>query len=69
MQHDITPRDVAAQVQKKYGGAISTANQMVLKAIREKRLNARNVSAPNRPIYLVSAMDADEYISNYKRKN
>lgn len=69
MQNDITPKEVAAKLHKKLGGAVSTANQMVLKAIREKRLNARNVSAPNRPIYLVSAIDADEYIKNYKRKN
>lgn len=65
MQTDITPKEVAAKLQKKLGGAFTTANQLVLRAIREKQLPARNISAANRPIYLVAAMDADEYVTNY----
>lgn len=65
MQTDITPKDVAAKLHKKIGGALTTANQHVLRDIREKRLSARNISAVNRPIYLVSAVDADQYVAGY----
>ena len=67
MQNDITPKEVAAKLHKKLGGAFTTANQHVLRDICEKRLPARNISAANRPIYLVSAIDADAYVAGYMK--
>ena len=69
MPEDITPKEVAAKLHKKIGGASTTANQHVLKDIREKRLAARNISAANRPIYLVASMDADQYVSGFVPKS
>lgn len=72
MQPEITPKEVAAKLHEKLGGAPATSYQIVAKAIREGRLKAKNISAANRPIYLVSSMDANDYVSGFvkpPRKN